>query len=115
VRILFAIYGFVLGGIFASFATVVYDRGKLNKSLGGRSMCVCGMQIPSLHNVPVFGYLFLRGYAKCCGAKIPLHLFVNELIASIFVSVLSYLSPYYGITFIFFIIVLAYILGRLKK
>jgi prepilin signal peptidase PulO-like enzyme (type II secretory pathway) len=59
-----------LGASTASYLGVVADRG-WRGSLVGRSVCVCGRQLTWSENIPVLSYLFLKGRAKCCSAKIP--------------------------------------------
>jgi leader peptidase (prepilin peptidase)/N-methyltransferase len=59
-----------LGASTASYLGVVADRG-WRGSLVGRSVCVCGRQLSWSENIPVLSYLFLKGRAKCCSAKIP--------------------------------------------
>lgn len=59
-----------LGASTASYLGVVADRG-WRGSLVGRSVCVCGRQLSWLENIPVLSYVFLKGQAKCCNAKIP--------------------------------------------
>lgn len=59
-----------LGASTASYLGVVADRG-WRGSLVGRSVCICGRQLSWVENVPVLSYVFLKGRAKCCSAKIP--------------------------------------------
>lgn len=59
-----------LGASTASYLGVVADRG-WRGSLVGRSVCVCGRQLSWIENLPVLSYIFLKGRAKCCNAKIP--------------------------------------------
>lgn len=69
-------YWVVLAGcfglIFGSFATVVAHRVPRSESIvTGRSHCPsCGTQIAWFENIPVFGYLVLRGKCRHCGARI---------------------------------------------
>lgn len=80
-----ALTGFVLGGILASFFGVVLYRTPRGLSLGGRSICVCSRQLKFYENVPVIGWLALKGRTRCCKQKIPYTMFIQEtLVAFIF-------------------------------
>lgn len=66
----------VLGAIIGSFLATVAIRWPAGRSsLTGRSLCDgCGAPIRARDLVPVFSALWLRGEARCCGARIdPLH------------------------------------------
>jgi leader peptidase (prepilin peptidase)/N-methyltransferase len=66
------IWGLALGACLGSYLTVVTGRWGQGSGLGGRSVCpACGRAIPGRWNVPVLGWLLLRGRARCCGAPIP--------------------------------------------
>lgn len=68
-----ALLGFILGAVLGSFFTAAADRFQRHKNLGGRSRCpVCGRSIAWRLNIPILSYLWLRGHAKCCKARIPL-------------------------------------------
>ncbi|MEA2461625.1 MAG: leader peptidase (prepilin peptidase) / N-methyltransferase [Actinomycetota bacterium] len=70
----------ILGFIFGSFATVAAYRIPRKESLGGRSKCPeCGRMIPAWENIPVFGYLFLRGKCHGCGKRISIRYPLIEL------------------------------------
>ena len=60
------------GLIFGSFATAVAHRVPRNESIvTGRSRCPnCGADIRWFENIPLFGYLFLRGRCARCGVRI---------------------------------------------
>ncbi|MEX2267142.1 MAG: prepilin peptidase [Acidimicrobiia bacterium] len=60
-----------VGACVGSFTGVAIDRLPRGESLGGRSRCICGVQIGARDNLPVVGYLLRRGRARCCGARIP--------------------------------------------
>lgn len=62
----------VLGLLFGSFANVVIHRLPRGENLAHPpSRCpACGAPIRAYHNVPVLGYLWLRGRAGCCKAPI---------------------------------------------
>jgi leader peptidase (prepilin peptidase)/N-methyltransferase len=70
-EILGAVAAAALGACVGSFAGVAIDRLPRGESLGGRSRCICGVQIQARDNLPVVGYLLRGGRARCCGARIP--------------------------------------------
>lgn len=43
-----------------------------------RSTCVCGRQLLWWENIPVFGWLLLRGVARCCKSRIPQRYVITE-------------------------------------
>ncbi|MGD1524507.1 prepilin peptidase [Vibrio harveyi] len=48
--------------------------------IGGRSHCTsCKTQIPIYYNVPILGWLLLRGKSACCGSRIPFRYLGFEL------------------------------------
>lgn len=61
-----------LGLAFGSFLNVVIHRLPRGESLSHPpSQCpACGTPIRVRDNIPVFGWLMLRGRARCCGAQI---------------------------------------------
>lgn len=69
-----------LGLIFGSFATVVAYRVPRGSSIvTGRSRCPsCDAQIAWYDNIPLFGYLLLRGKCRDCGRPIsPRYLWIE--------------------------------------
>jgi leader peptidase (prepilin peptidase)/N-methyltransferase len=71
-----------LGGLaVGSFATAVAHRVPRGISVVfARSECpACGAQIAAYDNVPVLGWLLLRGRARCCGARLSLRYPLTEL------------------------------------
>jgi len=63
----------VLGAIVGSFLNVVAYRLPRGESLlhPGSRCPECGTPIKPYDNVPVLGWLWLRGRCRACGAKIP--------------------------------------------
>jgi len=63
----------VLGLLFGSFANVVIYRLPRGENLAyPASHCpACGAPIAPYHNLPLLGFLWLRGKARCCKAPIP--------------------------------------------
>jgi len=80
----------LFGACVGSFLNVVIWRlpqeDPARRSLGGRSHCPgCGKMIAWHDNVPVLGWLWLRGKARCCGTTIsPRYPFVELLTAVMF-------------------------------
>jgi leader peptidase (prepilin peptidase) / N-methyltransferase len=64
----------LFGLIFGSFSSVIYSRYDGEKlDVSGRSRCPkCSKLITWFYNIPVLGYLFLRGKSACCKQKISL-------------------------------------------
>lgn len=51
---------------------------------GKRSVCIaCHQQIPLKYNIPIIGWLLLKGKAACCGASISPRYPFNELIGAV--------------------------------
>lgn len=66
-----ALFSALMGGVLGSFLNVVVYRVPAGVSLNGRSACPkCGHAIRPWHNVPVFGWLWLRGKCYDCGNPI---------------------------------------------
>jgi leader peptidase (prepilin peptidase) / N-methyltransferase len=63
---------FVLGTIIGSFLNVVIYRlpRKMSLSWPGSHCTACGHPIRWYHNVPVLGWIWLRGKCRDCGIKI---------------------------------------------
>ena len=64
----------VFGGCVGSFLTVVWDRmGTDEGFVLPRSRCPeCDHEIRWYHNIPVLGWLLLRGRCYDCGSPIPI-------------------------------------------
>ncbi len=74
---------FVFGALWGSFFNVAIYRWPRDMSVvTPPSHCPsCGAAIPAWRNVPIFGYLVLRGRAACCGARLSPRYFLVELIS----------------------------------
>jgi leader peptidase (prepilin peptidase)/N-methyltransferase len=70
---MFVAGAFVTGAIVGSFLNVVGHRVPAGRSVvAGRSACpACGRPVRPRDNVPVLGWLLLRGRCRDCGAAIP--------------------------------------------
>jgi len=73
------------GGAIGSFLTVVWDRlGTGESFVFPRSRCPeCDHVIRWYHNIPVLGWLLLRGRCYDCGSRIPLR---HPLIEAVFAA-----------------------------
>ena len=71
----------IVGLIFGSFATVAaYRIPRRETIVTGRSKCPnCDRLIPWYENVPVLGWLFLRGRCRGCGERISVRYPLIEL------------------------------------
>lgn len=80
---------FVVGALVGSFLNVCIIRLPLGESIvRPRSHCrACGAPIAWFENIPVLGWLILRGRARCCGARFSFrYAFVELLTAALFVA-----------------------------
>jgi leader peptidase (prepilin peptidase)/N-methyltransferase len=85
-----------LGGCVGSFFNVVWDRlGTGTGIVFPRSRCPqCGHAIRWYHNLPVLGWLMLRGRCYDCGGPIPIkHPLVEGFFATLFILA-GLLSPW---------------------
>lgn len=86
----------LLGACVGSFLNVVIWRlqqeDPRQRSLLGRSHCPhCGAAIPWFRNVPVLGWLALRGRAACCGKAIAVRYpLVEALTAALFYALAAH-------------------------
>lgn len=88
---------FVFGACVGSFLNVCILRIPKGESIvSPPSHCKCGKTLSWRENIPILGWLFLRGKAKCCGSKIsPRYFFIELLMACIFAT-LSYMVDVSG-------------------
>ena len=79
--VIFTLLGIAIG----SFLNVCIDRLPLRKSLvHPPSQCdACRHRLSLKDLVPLFSYLWLRGHCRYCRARIPLRIFLVELISGI--------------------------------
>ena len=85
-----AVAAAVFGAVVGSFLNVVIyrlPRGDFFRA-GRRSVCAnpeCGAPVPSYLNLPILGWLVLRGRARCCGYRLSLRYpLVEALTAALF-------------------------------
>lgn len=73
--------GFVIGIILGSFVKATADRLMTEESLGGRSRCShCKEALAWYDLLPLLSYLLLSGKCRYCHKKIPLDVFLTEII-----------------------------------
>ena len=80
---------FLLGLIFGSFLNVCIYRIPLGRSVvtPGSACPNCGTPIRAYDNIPVVGWILLRGRCRNCGAKIsPRYIAIELLTAFLFVA-----------------------------
>ena len=85
-----AVFAFVIGAAVGSFLNVIADRLPQGKSLvSPRSQCdACEHPLSYAENLPILGFVWLRGRCRHCGARIPLRVPVVEAVtAGLFVAV----------------------------
>ncbi|HEY2714887.1 MAG TPA: prepilin peptidase [Solirubrobacterales bacterium] len=79
------LFAFLVGLAAGSFATAVAHRVPRGLNLTtSRSECpACGAPIAARDNIPVVGWLVLRGRARCCGAPISPRYPLTELATAV--------------------------------
>src|SRR3954454_5339168 len=82
---LLRVYAVLLGLLWGSFLNVVIYRVPRGMSVvRPASHCPgCGAAIRAYDNVPVLSYLWLRGRARCCGARFSPRYPLVELIGGV--------------------------------
>lgn len=80
----FIVLGFVLGASLASFGGVLIERIPKKEPITGRSHCSCGRLLKWYENVPVIGWLRIKGKTKCCNTKLPNWYLTFELTAGLY-------------------------------
>jgi leader peptidase (prepilin peptidase)/N-methyltransferase len=78
-----ALMGGILGGAFASFLCVVLERIPRGESIRGRSRCACGRQLAAHENIPILGWLRVRGATTCCRQPLPRSYLFGELLGTV--------------------------------
>jgi len=75
----------LLGVAIGSFLNVCIDRLPLRRSLvSPPSHCdACRQRLSYMDLIPLFSYLWLRGRCRYCGARIPIRVFLVEMISGI--------------------------------
>lgn len=83
---------FILGSCFGSFLNVVIFRLPAGMSLGKpKSRCPqCETPLPAKDNIPVFGWLLLKGKCRYCGLPIPVRYPLIETTCGLILLVLLF-------------------------
>lgn len=87
-----------IGACVGSFLNVCIFRIPENNFFAHtRSVCPrCGAQIPFYLNIPVFSFIYLRGRAKCCNAKISWQYPIIEISTAVIFGALYFKFPFAG-------------------
>lgn len=95
---------FIFGSLVGSFLNVCVCRIPLLRSVvyPGSSCFSCGEPVKSRYNLPVLGYLILRGKCYECGASFSYRYALVELTVGIFSCVLFYLFGGFTVTYFYF-------------
>jgi leader peptidase (prepilin peptidase)/N-methyltransferase len=90
-----AVTAAAFGACVGSFLNVCIHRLPKGESvITPASRCACGQPIPFWLNIPLVGWLLLRGRARCCGTKISVRYPLVELITALgFVAAWTMLPP----------------------
>ena len=107
---------FIIGTIFGSFLNVCIYRlpEKMSLIFPASSCTICKKRIPMWANIPILGYLFLKGKCYECSATISIRYPLVELLSGI-LTILSFVqfglsvSFFIYTVFIYFLIVIAFI------
>ncbi len=85
------VFAFAFGAVWGSFFNVAIYRWPREMSVvTPPSHCpACGEPIPMTKNVPIFGWLALRGKAACCGAPINPRYPLVELVSAMLAVALT--------------------------
>ena len=85
---------FCIGACVGSFLNVCILRIPAGRSIvNPPSHCACGRPIKWHDNIPVLGWLFLRGKARCCGRKISIRYPAVELLTALIFTGMWFLFP----------------------
>ena len=104
---------FIFGAIIGSFLNVVIYRVPKNISIiTPPSSCPkCNEKIKPWHNIPIFGWLILKGRCASCGEKISIRYPVIEILTGLIAVVVYYkmqtIDIFYLINFAIFATLLA--------
>lgn len=80
-----------VGGCVGSFLNVVVLRGRRGEDVVVQPSCcpVCGHKIRPWHNLPLVGYVLLRGRCHDCHTPIPARYFLWELAFAVLFAVVG--------------------------
>ena len=86
------LYAILVGPCLGSFTAVFVERTKKKISLLGRSSCACGRELKISENIPIIGFLKIRGISTCCNSKIPKFYLMFEIYFGLFFTTLALIS-----------------------
>ena len=86
------LYAFLVGPCLGSFTAVFVERTKKRISLLGRSKCICGRELKISENIPIIGFLKIKGVSPCCNSKIPSFYLMYEIYFGLFFTILALIS-----------------------
>lgn len=95
-RVAFLIWLGYVGACVGSFLNVVYTRVPRGEDIVFRgSHCpACGHPIRWRHNLPIFGWLILRGRCYDCGAPIPVRYWLFEVFFAVLFVLIALATPW---------------------
>lgn len=110
----FPVLAFVLGATIGSFLNVcIYRVPKGQSVVHPGSHCACGEPVRWHDNVPILGWFFLGGKARCCDRRLPFRYpFVELLTASLFLGAWLMREPsaaLAGMVFICFMVLTTFV------
>lgn len=102
--------GIVLGIVLGSFVKATADRLMIEESLGGRSHCTsCKKMLAWYDLLPFVSYLLLSGKCRYCHKKIPLDVFLTEVILGVLTVGIFWINPTLSLDLIFQLFILVVI------
>jgi len=85
-------FAFAFGAVVGSFLNVCIWRVPIGKSIvyPGSHCPRCGNPVRARDNIPILGYLLLRGRCRDCGAAIGIRYPIVEILTGVLVALLLY-------------------------
>lgn len=85
------VFGLILGAVTGSFLTAALWRLPRGYEITGRSICPgCSKQLSNKDNIPIIGYIKLRGRSSCCGKPIAIRYLLYEVSAALVGAIIGY-------------------------
>jgi len=110
----YAVAGGLLGAALGSYLGMASWRIPRHQPLSGRSVCPgCGKPVPGYLNLPVLGFLLLRGRAACCGARLSPWYLALELATAGAGALLGGLFQLWGLVAMAVLVVLGSLIWKL--
>lgn len=80
-NLFYTLTNFIIGTCLASHAAVICERINTTDFIFSRSRCnYCHFELALLGEIPLLSFLYLKGHCRYCQQKIPVELFLFELI-----------------------------------